>query len=257
MALSVTHSPGRRLTKAVFYGCTDDIRDTMISRLTDCNQVIYHPLVIPTLFCDIERNRHFDLVEPAITKLVSRALNIAKPQPRGSGSLQSTSRGISAGADQAPASVEDPENLMQVWLKVSDLKRGLETWRRQLENLILHCEDLGRAQPRVELDTDPMDSDLSSHDSDKNRYLESGKCVYHRLVELRGEYDEKIRQCTDIVDGMVLAAQLVCYVSFLLLALMRYLTSCANIQRQPNRNGTTLDSKIHRPTWLFRIRTWR
>lgn len=225
MALSVTYSPDRRLTKAVLYGCTDDIRDTMISRLTACNQVIYHPLAIPTLFCDIERKRHFDLVEPAITKLVNSALNIAKPQPLGSVSLQSTSRGSSASADQASASVEDPENLMKVWLQVSDLKRGLETWRRQLENLILHCEDLGRAQPRVELDTDPVNSDLS-HDFDKNRYLESGRCVYHRLVELRGEYDEKIRQCTDIVDGMVLAAQLVCYVSFLLLPLMRYLRSC-------------------------------
>ncbi|KAG6365675.1 hypothetical protein INS49_007286 [Diaporthe citri] len=38
--------------------------------------------------------------------------------------------------------------------------------------------------------------------------MDAGKRIKERLVELKCEYDEKIRQCADIIDGMVLVAQL-------------------------------------------------
>lgn len=205
MALSVTHSHDSRVTTAVLYGCPDSIRDEMINRLTRCNNVVHHPLAIPTIFCDVERNRHFKLVEPVIGKLVDKALKISKREGRSSASSKSI-RSNSTGSTQSTELTVEPEDLMKLWLQVSDLKRGLETWKQQLEQLISHCEDLDRVAPRQ-----PGSSDHLS----EARYLDSGRRIHQRLVELKCEYDEKIRQCAHIIDGMVLAAQLVCSLSLL------------------------------------------
>lgn len=193
MALSVTHSPNSKSTKAVLYGCTEEIRDMMIHRLERCNHVVHHPLAIPTLFCDMERNRQFDIVNPIVTKLVNKALNVAKPQNRAGLFSNSTRNNITA-TPQTTGFREDSEDLMNLWLQVSDLKRGLETWKRQLENLISHCQGLVL---------------VPSGDIEERQYNDAGRRIQQRLVELKCEYEEKIRQCADVIDGMVLAAHLV------------------------------------------------
>lgn len=182
------------------YGCSDENRELITKRLTKTASSIYHPLAIPLLFCDMERERHFNLIGPIITKLIQRAVSISKPSvspPTPSWKSvrsESTSSGQSGGLV-----VDNPEELMTLWLKVSDLRRGLETWKQQLRKMILHCEDLMKqdSQSAVLATTGSVD-------------LQNGHRILARLKELEGEYDEKIRQCTNIIDGMVLAAQLVC-----------------------------------------------
>lgn len=200
MALSVTYSHHDRSTKAVLYGCTDSIRDRMIHRLKSCNYVVYHPLAIPTLFCDIERDRHFRILKPLLRKFVEKALNIANPQHLASHSMTPAHENSTA-SNHGTDPNEESEDIMKLWLQVSDLKRGLETWLRQLENLISHCEDIGAGQL--------LPSSEEAEDLDKRQYSDAGNHIKRRLLELKFEYDEKIRQCADIIDGMELAAQLV------------------------------------------------
>lgn len=199
MALSVTYSHGERSTKAVLYGCTQPTRERIVDRLKRCNYVVHHPLAVPALFCDIERNRHFHLLDPVIRKFVNKAVNISKPQSPAGTFLKPTC-GCTTSSSPSSGPNEDSEDLMTLWIQVSDLKRGLETWKQQLGNLISHCEDLGTDQLRQATE----DSDL-----DARQFLDAGRRIRGRLVELKCEYDEKIRQCTDIIDGMVLVAQLV------------------------------------------------
>lgn len=200
MALSVTYSHDERSTKAVFYGCTESTQNDIIQRLNKCNHVIHHPLAIPALFCDIERKRQFKLVDPITTKLSDRALKIAKPQLPGNPSLKLT-RSNSTSWAQETGSKEESEDIMSLWLEASDLRRGLQTWKQELEKLIVHCDELGQERPRKGPD--------GSEGLEQRQFIDSGKGIRRRLVELNGEYDEKIRQCTDIIDGMVLATQLV------------------------------------------------
>lgn len=200
MALSVTYSHDSQSTKAVLYGCTESTRDALIRRLKKCNYVVYHPLAIPALFCDIERKRQFELVGPITKKLSERALKIAKPQRPGSPSLRFT-RSNSTTSTQGAGAEEDCEDLMALWLEASDLKRGLQTWKHELGKLIAHSDEL--AQDRL-----PRGSG-GSEDLDQRLFMDAGKRIRQRLLELDGEYDQKIRKCTDIIDGMVLAAQLV------------------------------------------------
>lgn len=201
MALSVTYSHSDRSTKAVLYGCTENTRNGIIDRLEGCNHVVYHPLAIPALFCDIERNRHFHLLDPVVKRFVKKAVNISKPQNLASRSLELACSSSSAASADSSRPGEESEDLMKLWIQVSDLKRGLETWKQQLENLILHCESLGTGQTRRATE-DPEDLDA-------RQFMDAGKRIKERLVELKCEYDEKIRQCADIIDGMVLVAQLV------------------------------------------------
>lgn len=202
VALSVTYSHSDRSTKAVLYGCTEQIQTRMTDRLERCNYVVHHPLAIPALLCDIERNRHFDLLEPVIRKFVNKAVNIAKPQYSTSPILKpSCDESASAAMSRSSRPQEEPEDLMALWIQVSDLKRGMETWKQQLENLISHCEELGTSQPG-QATGDP-------DDLDERQFMDAGTRIKERLMELKFEYDEKIRQCVDIIDGMVLVAQLV------------------------------------------------
>lgn len=186
MALSVTYSPRDQSTKAVLYGCTEEIRDMMIRRLERCNYAVHHPLAIPTMFCDIERNRLFGLVSPLIMKAASKFLDRSR---------HPTILGQTTGLR------DDPEDLVTLWAQLSDLKRGLETWNRQLQNLISHCEDLVANPAQL------FTGDIELEKAVERQYVHAGKLIQQRLVELKCEFEEKIRQCADIIEGMVLAAQ--------------------------------------------------
>lgn len=217
MALTVTYSPENKSTQAVVFGCSNTARETFINRLGVCDFKVYHPLTIPTIFAELERERHFGLVNPLITELVNRAVNMSMI----SGYTKST------GSEQSTKIRHDP-GLMRLWLKVSYLKRGMEAWRQQLEKMITHCEELTHSDLHVSDRTfDDGDSagstpvnailsiDVSAKtneadgQSDELRDLEySGSRIHRRLMELKCEYDEKIRNCSTIVEGMTLAAQL-------------------------------------------------
>lgn len=230
MALSVTICPAERHTRAVLYGCSDNNRALITKRLSRAVSSIYHPLAIPLLFCDIERKRHFDLINPIITKLVARARGISKPPVSAPIRSWKSVRSESSSSGQSGRfMVENPEDLMTLWLEVNDLRRGMETWRQQLQKMMVHCEELMRPTSRRYLL-------VTTHDADSR----AGHRIMARLGELEGEYDEKIRQCTNIIDGMVLAAQLVRFLLQQAPFLFQRLTECFQ------RSGTTLATRTLR-----------
>lgn len=216
MALSITYCPKAKSTKGILYGCRKEIRDEVIDRLSECDHGLYHPLTLPALFAEIERNRHFDLVNPMVRRLMQRARNIATEQhpPRYTENAQPT--GV----------IQEPENYMQQWFEITYMKNGLQSWRHELGKMALHCDDLARARfytcRRVHESSEstPVNTALSvdvfaSTDPDDTSGQEienltiSGHRIRARLLEIQAEYDDKIRECCMIIDGMVLAAQLV------------------------------------------------
>lgn len=216
MALTVTYSPENKSTQAVVFGCSNTARETFINRLRACDFMVYHPLTIPTMFAELERDRHFGLVKPLITELVNRAVNMSMI----SGHINPTL------PEQPPRVMKDP-GLMKLWLKVSYLKQGMETWRQQLEKMITHCEELTRGDLHVSnrnfdesarstpvntilsIDVSAKVKDTDGRFDELKDLEDSGRLIHRRLVELKCEYDEKIRKCSTIVEGMTLAAQLV------------------------------------------------
>lgn len=195
----MTYSPQHRTTQAVLYGCDDDTRDKIHRRLSRCEGAVYHPLTLPLIFAEIERDRLFDKVSPLVTKLVKRALSISKPSAF-TESLQNTFRNSATGSHRATE--ESPEELMQMWLRVSALRRGLEAWKAQLLKMQSHCRTLTFEEPSPENHTQCQIDELKD-------LAETGERIEQRLVELIGEFDEKIGDCITVIDGIVLATQLV------------------------------------------------
>lgn len=93
---------------------------------------------------------------------------------------------------------------MLLWQNISFLRIGLQNWQTQLRKMIDHVDQLH--------DTDfglPVAARVPSSQTRLNILQEVGGRLKARLQDLVDEYDEYIRQCTQIVDGLTLATQLV------------------------------------------------
>lgn len=215
LALSVTYFPESGTTKAVLYGCDDTTRDIFQKRLSLCNSSVYHPLTLPMIFADVERERTFNKVKPLVRTLVEKALSMSKAQTVSTLSMKSL-QSNSTGSDQVKMRTETPEDLMQLWLKVSRLRGGLEVWKIQLQKMLSHChkwtfEDASSTRvPRPYKDwTGNNQVPRRLGLEERQDLIDTGERIQLRLGELIGEYDEKIGECANIIDGMVLATQLV------------------------------------------------
>lgn len=204
----------------MLYGCCKKARQKFVNRLEQSQFAAHHPLLLPTIFAEYERERHFELVQPLTHKLVSRveALDVADHQQAEPGDLS-----------DAPQEGDEPEAYVQLWLRISWLKNGLENWREELNKMIAHSDMLLEMKLHVRCpskdtsdstDSTPINGSFSadafqvenngSHASDEeNKLQDAGRRIHQRLLELRGEYDEKIRACATVIEGMALAAQLV------------------------------------------------
>ncbi|RKK31956.1 hypothetical protein BFJ67_g14994 [Fusarium oxysporum f. sp. cepae] len=202
MALSVTFFPGSLTTNAVWYGCDLSKRKFHGDLITDseliCGQLenfdggVFHPMVLPVVFAGFERERHIGAVRKCLTQFVQRIHDLAHQDLRAmneeEGSMSSKS-GI----------LEDSAPLM----KGGFLRIGLQNWQTQLRKMIDHVDQLH--------DTDfglPVAARVPSSQTRLNILQEVGGRLKTRLQDLVDEYDEYIRQCTQIVDGLTLATQL-------------------------------------------------
>lgn len=206
-------------------------------------------MALPILFAEIERDRHFDLVNPMVRRLMQRARNIATAHPPP----------IYSENTQPTGAVQEPENYMQQWFEITYLKNGLQSWRHELGKMILHCDDLIQARfytsngssgssestpVNTAFSADAFTSGYSADDTSADEIEDltiSSRRIRQRLLEIQAEYDDKIRECSMIIDGMVLAAQLVSHENVNMIEV-------SSLTIFGFRNGTTLAKVIRRRT---------
>lgn len=189
-----------------------------MTTLQKCDLPTYHPLILPLLFAEIERKRHFKMADRVRNKLLTRALNISKNR---------NDQSSSHGGDWMQTTAADTDGTLRLWLEMSHLKNGLESWRKQLDKMHLHSETLSSVESppdehesRSSSESTPVTTQLfipDGFDQPKSQLSdedggETGESMFRiraRLEEIREEYDEKIRSCATIIDGMILATQMV------------------------------------------------
>lgn len=86
MALTVTFLPDTMTTNALWFGCNLKERDVHGHLLTDSSIItgklrnfdgeVFHPMMLPTIFAEFERQRHAKLVRESNTQFVQRILDI-------------------------------------------------------------------------------------------------------------------------------------------------------------------------------------
>ncbi|KAI0385749.1 hypothetical protein F5Y04DRAFT_276273 [Hypomontagnella monticulosa] len=180
------------------YGCKSSTTKEVISRLSKCELSTFHPLTLPTIVADIERNRHTDMVDDYIGKLTQRALDIGQgvqtmmPKPQSS-ILDSEKPKM---GDSSP-----PKDLGCVldWLEMCNIRNGLQSWKNELQKLVQHIPEIARIHHvMVETLADDMVPDMRKQ----------GTRIQERLMQIINEYDGKIRDCSTVIDGMVFATQM-------------------------------------------------
>ncbi|KAG8358489.1 hypothetical protein FVEN_g3794 [Fusarium venenatum] len=254
MALSVTFFPETLTTNAVWYGC--DMKenpsyghnltgaDIITGRLTNFEGSCFHPLTLPTIFAEFERERHVGLVKKYMTQSVQRVHDLARPnlhvnnrsdtesrQPldkmqlidyestkpktllsrfrfwsrtEGSAPAVNIRLGQNVGCARPLMAERDaPKPAALLWHNTSFLSNGLRNWQTQLRKILQHAQDLDNT--RFGISTAENSSEVESKLS---RLGGVGLRIKTRIQDLIDEYDEYIRQCSHITEGLRLATQL-------------------------------------------------
>ncbi|KAF5121978.1 hypothetical protein E5D57_012450 [Metarhizium anisopliae] len=159
------------------------------------------------MFAEIERDRQIHMVERALNRLITRVLNVVNHPLRFHSPSPCEKSEISQGSDDS--------NSIELWLNINHMKNGLETWRQQLLEMLTHADMLSEKyfssgagdtnKAKVASIRTVMPCQQTTDDKLMN---DVGKRIKCRLRELVGEYDEKIRACAGIMDGMTLATQM-------------------------------------------------
>ncbi|KAI1456387.1 hypothetical protein F4805DRAFT_229947 [Annulohypoxylon moriforme] len=198
IALSVTYIQSRRFTYAVMFGCRDDLVASIISRLSKCDLSTFHPLTFPTLFADIERNRHASMVEKYTSKLLERVVGVGiltqKPM--------SENRSEHAGFRQdnvGGSIVTDDHASVLDWLEMNHIRNGLQTWQTQLKVVVDYLAELEELLCKEGIE--------ASMDNISQSMGDQGIRIKERILQIINEYDEKIRNCSTVIDGMTFATQ--------------------------------------------------
>lgn len=197
LALASTHFPHCNLTFAVLFGCPLSIEQTFIQRLNNAIAEADHPLLIPGMFVEFERNRHLRVIEKSIGDIEFGIL-----------ALDSNPEEMEA----VPLSQREKKNRAKrsQWLDTTYLRNMLVSWNTQLRKMESHADEFDQNK----LQQNPGASGLSFETTFKQDLQVNGEHkrrvtikIRNRLRDIINEYDDKIRDCTMRVDGMAMATQ--------------------------------------------------
>lgn len=218
----------------MIYGSSPDLEKSLLKRLSSITTEAAHPLILPGIVAELELIRHNHLVERSINEVEARIfeLNFQSGKSR----------------DMLRTEVEVRNQLKRTsWLDLSYLRNSISTWHTQVQKMsntldaheetkLLACEpelpNMHRSHDNkmIEMAETHCKHDKSST-SDRDTFHFSSSCtikdnqdhsmemqkvgakIKNRLVAILDNYDEKIRDCTMRMDGMVMATQWVVFSS--------------------------------------------
>ena len=175
----------------MLFGCNNLISDEITRRIQGFQDSGAHPMLLVGIFAELERRRYVYLVERTVRDLLNRVMELSEGE-------QEVELGTST----------ENYDSIEAWLDTSNIRTSLLGWRNQLEKMISHVEELasttGANGPMIQSPSGAQDGEVSRA---KSRAV--GQRIRERLEEIRCDYDEMIYKCTQSMDGMTLATQLV------------------------------------------------
>ena len=144
-------------------------------------------MLIMGILAEIERERHLKLVQDLLFNLLQRVRSLSY-----------------AGTVSTTSMLTKEDYSIDLWIRVNQLRIQLRTWKKQLSKMqdhILELEKMLKEDPRYRKDEGR---------SWRHRAVETGRRAHKRLAEILSEYEEKVQECSMVIEGMTLSAQLVC-----------------------------------------------
>ncbi|RSM17200.1 hypothetical protein CDV31_003915 [Fusarium ambrosium] len=157
----------------------------LTSRLTGTDHPVFHPMLLPTLLADMERERQVDLLRKNSAKMDQLTVDLTINK-----GLETT---------ESDSQLVQNKELIELWQDMSYLQNGFQNWQRQMQRMLIHLE----RSPSI------MEPDTICYNVEAQRSLEKltmpGVRIQKRLEELIDEYDEHIRDCATVTEGLKLA----------------------------------------------------
>ncbi|KAI1271356.1 hypothetical protein F5Y07DRAFT_392801 [Xylaria sp. FL0933] len=194
LGLSVTFTPRTLTTDAVMYGCDEETTEDITRRLSSSDLPVLHPMVLVVLFAELERDRLDRLVRNKISRLIQQIISIAD-----NNNFTLEKKDLQPLSPSLATSIKD-------WLEMGDLRNGLKAFKRKMQDMIEHVDELQDIMLNPRNDQYGFAVDLAP---ETLRGLgETGTKIKERLKHLVDEFDEHIQKCATIIDGVGLASQL-------------------------------------------------
>lgn len=186
-------------TCALLLGCTPHDTEVITSRLACAPAAAHaHPLFLAGVVAELERTRHDGLVRDRVFHLLQRVKALAALGGTSASSFSSSSSGAAASSSSSPSAAGKVKGVgavgvgemysVNLWIEVWQLRTALWAWG----------EELRKMEGVLELGGEGMGNGM-----------EMGARIRKRLGEIRAEYEVYVRQCSMVIEGMALSAQLV------------------------------------------------
>lgn len=190
IVLSTTCFTTKPLICGVMYGCTDYIMKLTKSWIRRCGVIVFHPLMLPIIFAELERKRLLQAADVRGSNLNQRVLEMdvrsQKEEENQHGKVQEKKGALQAG---------DSETINML-LSMNELKNGLEGLRELLSTMRNH---LGQ----------PSELTLSKLQGDGRVANLHGMNIDLRLKEMIVELQGKSRSYEGLLGAITLATQMV------------------------------------------------
>ncbi|KAI3336225.1 hypothetical protein F4824DRAFT_462584 [Ustulina deusta] len=196
LAMSVTHFPHCRLSFGIIFGCTDSQKKYIRQRLDLSVQQSAHPLLLPGIFVEIERQRHHVIFESGITKLESMI-----PES----DMQTLL------SHQQSGEYSNGQDKRTVYLDMLHLKHNLITWSQQLKKMLEHALSLNTEYLGAQHQADSVVNGLEiSRDLslDQETMARMNARIIRRVDTILEDYSDKIRECQTRFDSLTMTTQL-------------------------------------------------
>jgi hypothetical protein len=200
LAAAVTHFPTRKLTFAVVFGCSREQEKTVISRLKTAGEDVTHPMLLPGIVAELERKRQLDAVDDMTDELERRILGL---------DFEAVTTWNQDGTTQA----EWSRHKARAWRDISFLRTGLQGQKTLLTRMRKHVDEFPlvatHQSEATYCDAETVRSELETKllDLDSDHIGKASVRMKDRLLVLIDEYEERIRRCAMLLDGMAMATQ--------------------------------------------------
>jgi len=196
LAISAVFYPDTGYTPGVVFGCTDTISGDFSGRISNGEEAWTHPMFLFGLLAEHEKERHKDLVDDKVAQLTKRVYALSKFQR------------ISSETE-----INNEHYSVNLWIEVNQLRTGMEMWKKELVKMDEHISELERDVLTIQESNtcEALFAESVTTLSEKTwraSAKEVGRRIQKRLREIMCEYDGRIRECTMVLDGMALSAQL-------------------------------------------------
>ncbi|KUI68530.1 hypothetical protein VM1G_04680 [Cytospora mali] len=219
LALTATHFTQSRLTFGILFGCTEAIEREVVNRISKAKEQSFHPLILPGIFAELERERMVEVVESSIDQIEEAIFEMNTGSSSGMESVKPSDDSSYPGGPRAARKA--------VWLNTTFLRNRLQIWKTQMSKMVEHVEEISAM---IQSDANNDGSNANDEEDDVNEdgsepskvnpfkeetinskrsndLFRIGNLIKDRLRALIEEFEEMMEDCTMRVDGMAMATQ--------------------------------------------------